>query len=457
MSRSKIVFAVLLAGALVPAARVAGQQLDREARVSPRSAVAGPASAAAHGRKEGGLKLSDVLEALEQRNPRLRAVRSVAAAAAARQPEASTLPDPLFQFGAMNVGLPDLNADMAMTMAPSVQVMQMVPFPGKLSLKGDIAELGTAMAGAGAEETWWAVRSRASDLFYKLYALDRRIEVMRSTLGLLEDFGTVAKAMYSAGTGRQADVLRADVEVARMDGEIRKMQALRIAAAARLNALLARPAETSVPTPVLGALPLEVPGRDVLTAWAEESRPVLERGRLGVEQAEARVKLARKDIWPNLTFGFQYGQRDRGAGTERMGSAIVGFTLPIHAGRRQYAAREEAIAYQRVAEADLGDLRAQVGARIDELLAELGQARSLVRLYRDEVLPQARATVESAFSSYRVGTVDFMTLVDAEMTVNRYEGELYQLLADYGTAIAALESAVGRPLPESERTLAEES
>ena len=52
-------------------------------------------------------------------------------------------------------------------------------------------------------------------------------------------------------------------------------------------------------------------------------------------------------------------------------------------------------------------------------------------------------------SSYRVGSVDFMTLVDAQMTVNRYEGELYQLLADYGAAVAAIESAVGRALPRT--------
>ena len=104
---------------------------------------------------------------------------------------------------------------------------------------------------------------------------------------------------------------------------------------------------------------------------------------------------------------------------------------------------------QRLAEAELGSMEAEVDARIGELLAELDRARTLTALYRDEVIPEGHANVESAFSSYRVGNVDFMTLVDAQMTVNRYEGELYQLLGDYGKAVAALESAVGRPLPSS--------
>jgi len=402
-----------------------------------------------------GLRLSEVLELARSRNPRLLALTAAAEAAAYREPEASTLPDPTLQVGIMNFGLPNFNADMPTSMAPSIQVMQMLPFPGKLSLKGDIASYGREMAESGADEAWWDVRGRASSMFYELYSLDRRIEVMRSTLALLQDFQQVAKAMYVAGTGRQADVLRSDVEVARMDGDIRQMEAMRVTMAARLNALLDRPAATEIPSPVLGELPLEIPARETLLAWADESRPMLERGRLGVAQAGKRTELAHRQIWPDFSVGFTYGQRNRGAGTERMGSAMVGFSIPVHAGSRQYAARDEAAAMERLAEAELGSMEAEVDARIGELLAELERTRTLTKLYRDEVVPEAHATVESAFSSYRVGNVDFMTLVDAQMTVNRYEGELYQLLGEYGKALAALESAVGRPLPRTGQMMAE--
>lgn len=402
------------------------------------------------------VRLDDVLIAVRERNPRLLALQAAASAAEFREPEASTLPDPMVQFGIMNFGLPDFNADMAMSMAPAVQLSQMFPFPGKLSLKGDIAGYGTEMAAAGADEAWWNVRAAASNMFFEIYSLDRRIEVMRETLVLLQDFRLVARAMYGAGTGRQTDVLRADVEVARMDGEIQKMEAMRIAMAARLNALLDIPSDTPVGSLVLGDLPLEVPERGVLLTWADETRPVLSRGRLGVEQAGKRRELAHRMIWPDFTVGISYGQRNRGAGTERMGSAMVGFTIPIHAGSRQYAARDEAAAVERLAEAELGGLRAQVDAQVGALLAELDRARSLTELYRDEVIPEAHANVESAFSSYRVGSVDFMTLVDAQMTVNRYEGELFQLLGEYGKAVAALESTVGRPLPRTGKMLAEE-
>lgn len=110
---------------------------------------------------------------------------------------------------------------------------------------------------------------------------------------------------------------------------------------------------------------------------------------------------------------------------------------------------------EQMAAADLTTMRASVDARIAVLLADLDRARTLVALYRSQVLPQASATVESSFSSYRVGSVDFMTLVDAQMTKNQYEQELAALLAEYGTAAAELEMTIGRELPRTGVLLAE--
>jgi outer membrane protein TolC len=343
-------------------------------------------------------------------------------------------------------------------MAPSVQAMQMLPFPGKLKLSGRIAEQATAIAEAEAVEQWWMVRSQAAMGFYEIYETDRQIGVMRETVELLKDFEKVARAMYGAGEGRQTDVLRASVEVARMEADIARMQAMRNTAAARLNAVLNRPADTPVSEVVLSPLPASVPSADTLYEWAEEQRPLLERSRLAVDQAETRLDLARREIWPDLSVGVQYGQRSAGEmGTERMGSLMVGFSVPIFAGQRQLKMREEATAMQQMAEAELAQARAQVNARIGELLAELERARTLVHLYRQEVLPQAEANVTSSFASYRVGAVDFMTLVDAQMTVNQYRQELFALLSDYGQLMAELEMAVGRELPSTPDTLAEAS
>jgi outer membrane protein TolC len=183
---------------------------------------------------------------------------------------------------------------------------------------------------------------------------------------------------------------------------------------------------------------------------------MLARGRLGIERARTRQALARRELWPDLTVGIQYGQRPSEMGTERMGSLMLGFSLPVFAGQRQLQMRREAAAMELMAGAELTDMRVRVNARLGELVAELDRARTLITLYRSEVLPQAHANVSSAFSGYRVGAVDFMTLVDAQMTVNEYQQDLFALLAEYGLMIAELEMAVGRALPVSGAMLTEE-
>ena len=109
------------------------------------------------------------------------------------------------------------------------------------------------------------------------------------------------------------------------------------------------------------------------------------------------------------------------------------------------------------AEARFDQRLAVVDSRIGETLADLSQARTLIGLYREQILPQARATVQSSLSSYRVGAVDFMTLVDAQMALNRFQGEYFGLLASYGTGIARLEMTIGRDLPVTDELLLEDS
>jgi outer membrane protein, heavy metal efflux system len=402
------------------------------------------------------LSLGEVYELARERNPMLQASRSAVDAVAARQRSAALPPDPEIQLGVMNAALPGLQFDMPGAMLPSVQAMQMIPFPGKLRLSGELARQATAMAAAESDEMGWEVRARAAMAFYEIYQVDRQSAVMQETLGWLREYEKVATAMYSVGGGGQSDVLRAGVEIARMDADLARMQAMRGGAVARLNAVLDRPAGTPVPAVSLAPLPLELPGPGELQAWAAQTRPMLARAHLGLEQARTGEALARREIWPDLTLGVQYGQRPSDMGTERMGSVMLGFTVPVFAGRRQLEMRREAAAMEQMAQAELADARARVDADIGELVAGLDRARTLLRIYRTEVLPQAEANVTAALASYRVGRVDFMTLVDAQMTVNEYRQEHYGLLAEYGRMIAELEMTVGRELPATAATLRED-
>jgi cobalt-zinc-cadmium efflux system outer membrane protein len=388
------------------------------------------------------LELSDVYAVAERRSPRIAASKALAAAAAARTSAARRPPDPQVQIGVMNYSVTDWRPMDALGMT-QVQAMQMLPI-AKLGLAGRVADLAADAESERAVEALWDVRARAAMVFYDLYGADQSLAIDRETLRLLQNALSVAEAMYRVGDGRQADVLRAQVEIARMVQDTVRMTSMRAAMVARLGAVLND--ATVDGTPALPELPESVPTLDALTAAALAGRPMLHAGQRDLDAAGTRVALARRDIWPDIALGVQYAERGSPTGAERMGSIMVGATLPVFARSRQLRMRDEASAMRQMSLADLDAMRAETIAAVIEARANLVRARTLSSLYRTSLLPQAEAATESALASYRVGRVDFMTLLDNRMGVNRYWKELALLEADQGKAWAELEMLTGREL-----------
>ena len=391
------------------------------------------------------LTVGEVYRETRAANPRAEAARALASAARARVPGAKLPPDPQLQIGWMNYTLPGLSPMDPIGMT-QLQLMQMVPVAGKLGLSGRIAKAQANAAADRARDVDWDVRSQAAMAFYDLYSTDRALEVSRQTLRLLQDVLRIAEAMYRVGEGRQADVLRAQVEIARMVEDTVRMTTMRVGMTARLPALLNRAADVAVASPALPAFPDSVPALAWLVAESQTVRPMVQAAQRDVDAANAQATLARRELWPDLTVGVQYGQRGGAMGTERMGSLMLGASLPVFAGSRQLKMREEAAAMRRMAEAELAAMRATTGGNVAEAYANLVRARNLATLYRTTIIPQAEATVASALAAYRVGSVDFMTLLDDRMTVNEYRQQLSVLEGEQGKAWAELEMLLGRQL-----------
>ena len=396
------------------------------------------------------LSLGDLYREVQRANPRIQAARALSRAAQARVPGASRPPDPQFQLGLMNYALPRL-APMPVLGMNQLQLMQMLPLGGKLALAGRMASATATATGYRADDVSWDLRTQTAMAFYDLHTTDRGLDVARETLRLLRDIAATAEAMYRVGDGRQADVLRAQVEIARMVEDTLRMQAMRESMTARIDALLGRGPTVGIAAPILPAFPDSVPTRAWLDSVARDTRPMIRAGLEDVRAADASARLARKEIFPDILVGVQYAQQGGEMGTERMGSLMLGASLPIFARSRQLQMRVEADAMKQMAQADLAAMRAETGGKIGEAYAALTRARSLARLYRTTVLPQAEATVASALSAYRVGSVDFMTLLDDRMTVNKYRQELNVLDADQGKAWAELEMLVGVTLIDANR------
>jgi outer membrane protein, heavy metal efflux system len=410
-------------------------------------AALGLGGTAAPARAQAGadsLTLSEVYRRIEAGTPRMIAATAAARAAVARIGPARRPPDPELEFGLMNRELPGFGLSDPLGMN-YVQITQMIPIAGKLGLAANVERARAAAATAQADEVRWAERGRAAMAFYEVFGADHSIRIMRENQRLLRDLARTTETMYAVGDARQADVLRAQVELARMTEDLVRMEAIRAGAAARLNAVLNLPADTPVGPAAEPAFDAALPSTDSLLKLARGRRPMLQAGGETLRAAQASERLAGRELWPDLEVGLQYGWRGMEDGTMNMASLMVGVAVPIWAGSRQKAMRREAEAMRDMAAADLQAMETETASRVAELAAAVARDRQLRQLYTETILPQAETTAASALATYRVGGVDFMTLLDAQMNVNRYRQAAVSSAAELGQAIAELEMLTATP------------
>ena len=83
---------------------------------------------------------------------------------------------------------------------------------------------------------------------------------------------------------------------------------------------------------------------------------------------------------------------------------------------------------------------------ISPAAAGTSQAPRSVRLYEGALVPQARLTADASLSAYRVGRVDFFTLLDSQMTAYNAEVGRAAALVAHSKALAEIEFLTGTPL-----------
>jgi outer membrane protein TolC len=391
------------------------------------------------------VSIQDVYALVDSNSPKIRAASALASAAKFRIAPASSLPDPEVQIGFMNRKLPSL-APMEVLGMTQIQIMQMLPSPAKLRL-ATLSRRESAMAESERlTAVRWDTRMLAANSYYDLYAGTTQLRIAAESRKVLDDIAKLSQGMYASGEGKQADVLRAQVEVERMNAEILRMQGMVSGVAARLNALTGAPIAWSDVALILPRLPDSLPPLAVLAGEAETSRPMIAAAAREVSAAVAAEQLAKKELWPDLQVGVQLGYQRGPMGIEKMGSLMIGATVPIHAGSRQLSMRREAGAMRAMAEAEADDMRAETRARITAAYAEFESARKMIALYRSTLLPQAQASVSASMSAYRAGAVALMVVLDNQMSLNRFRQELAALEADRGKAVAEIEMLLGRSL-----------
>jgi len=391
-----------------------------------------------------------IQEAVEN-NPEILAAKRKWEVFKEKVPQAQALPDPMVGFGIINLPTNFSFREEDMTMK-ELSVSQMFPFYGKRRLMGEMAEKEAESVYNEIQERINRIIKEVKSAYYELSHVYRTTEVTQRNKEIMETFAKIAESKYSVGEGIQQDVLKAHVEVSKMVDELIMLDQRRRALEAKLIALLNRPPESPVGKPeevTFKKLPLTV---EELQKQAVDINPTLKGMKKMIESKEKAYALAKREYYPDLNFKFAYGQRNDAPDMKRrdMLTGMMELNIPIY-----YKSKQD----RKVAEtkADILNWEAQYRAMKNEILfmvadmtAMIHQRERQYELYRTGIIPQASLQVNSAMSAYRVNKVDFLTLLDSQITLYKYEIEYHQAITEYERSVANLEAAVGKRLSEKE-------
>ncbi len=372
-----------------------------------------------------------------------------AKAMAAIPSQVGTLPDPVINLNALNLPVDTFNRSQEAMTQLQVGVSQKFPFPGKLGLRESAAEYEAAAASNDVDEVRLLLIRDVKQTWWNLYYLDRALTTVRRNQELMRQFVEIAQTKYRVGQGLQQDVLLAQVELSKLlDLEV-QLTALRRTGESRLNALLNRPTERKLRLPVEVETELQpLAAEESWQRQAKENRPLLAAEEKRIEAARERLDLAKKDYYPDFKVGTAYGFRSgndpvRGGSRPDFASVMLSITVPLYAGRKQAKAVNQRSSEVLQQIYSLQDRRQQVRREISTALANYRKSREQFVLFKTGIIPQARQTVASMLAGYQVNKVDFLNLVNAQITLYNFETEYWKVLAEAYQALAALSAATG--------------
>lgn len=167
---------------------------------------------------------SALVEEVRERNPEIRALRNRVKAKEFKAKAEGLLDDPTFK-----VEIEDIPIERPLNLGDSMQTRytlgQMLPFPGKLSLRERIAFKEALMAEAEAREKELEVIGMLKEVYYEYAFIVESIKITREIKDVLENVLRNAEVRYSLGQMSQQDVIKAQMEISILVNDILTLEA----------------------------------------------------------------------------------------------------------------------------------------------------------------------------------------------------------------------------------------
>ncbi len=395
--------------------------------------------------------LSDYLAYAALNNPGLEASFNQWKAAVERVPQVTALPDPRFTY---QYYIREVETRVG-GMRQSFKLSQTFPWFGKLALRGDVAAQAANAQHQRFEAKKLKLFYQVKNTYYEYYYLRRALSIVESNRDLVKHFESVARTRYKTATASHPDVVKAQLELGKLEDRLATLKDLRGPIAARLNAVLNRPVTDPLPWPA-ALEDREVSLTDeALLAWLSEANPELKALDFEIARDRHRIELARKDYFPDLTLGAQYieladstsGRNPSGDGTDAV-SIGASINLPIWWNKLAAGVRESRYRYLRSVHRKQ-DRTNLLGAELKLVFYQFRDAERKISLYRDTLIPKATESVKTTETSFKAGKGTFLDLIDSQRILLEFGLAYERALASRLQRLGELEMLVGKEIPSS--------
>jgi outer membrane protein TolC len=127
-------------------------------------------------------------------------------------------------------------------------------------------------------------------------------------------------------------------------------------------------------------------------------------------------------------------------------SAMFTIKIPLYNGKKQSQKVQQQRINRSAIEYGYQDVKNSVEQRLQQALSDARKNQRLIELYETGIIPQAEQSLESSLAGYQNDKVDFLSLLDSELSLFQFRLDYYRFLADYHKSIAALEALTGSEL-----------
>jgi outer membrane protein TolC len=388
--------------------------------------------------------LSQLLAEAAANSPQISAADHGARAARQMAPQVSTLPDPKFTYQQFSVGSPKpfagyTNSDFAYI---GIGASQELPYPGKLRLRGQVAERDADTKQAEIEVTKTGIADAVKADYLQLAYLQQTLGILRQNEAVLDQLIQSATAHYQVGQGMQQDVLQAQVERTNIVREITMHHQQMGQIQAHLKGLLNRDqGSADIVTEDLAENPLKHSSEDLL-AMVRQNNPQIQVDASSIRRQDAQLASAKRGGKPDFELGCLYENTDRKYRDYYM------LTFDVRFPRRKRVNAEIAEAAENRAES-----QQTLDAHLQQQLAEAQQGyvkatsdEELLKEYREGLIPQSDAAYRATLNSYASNREQFIHVLSYFTDFLNLKLEYAQTLEDHEAALAHLESMTGATL-----------